>query len=382
MSRTRTWIVVIAVVAAAGVALRLTAFRPRVIPVQVARVDRGPVEATVSNTRAGTVKVRLRAKLSPQVGGLVVALPHRKGSRVKKGDLLLKLDDRTQRAQLDVARKRLAASRKQAADACFAADLAARELVRTEGLFARGIVSDQQMDAARTRNDRARAACEAARAQTEAAAADVDAARVAITLTELDAPFPGVVADVSTELGEWITPSPPGVPIPPVIDLLDPSSIYVSAPIDEVDSERVHVGQPVRLSVDSRRGQHFPGHVTRIAPYVEDRLEQNRTVTVEAEFDDPGVARGLLPGTSADMDIVIDRRENVLRVPTSAVGEGGRVLVLENGRLVERRIEAGLANWEFTQVLSGLHAGDLVVTARDSTAVKPGVRARARSAHD
>lgn len=370
---------VVGLVIVAVVALRLTVFKPRVVSVRVAKVTRGAVEETVSNTRAGTVKARLRAKLSPQVGGLVVALPHRKGSWVKKGDLLLKLDDRTQRAQLDVALKRLAASRKQAADACFAADLAAKELVRTEGLFAKGIASDQQLDMGRTERDRTRAACEAARAGIAEAQAGVDSARVAVSLTELRAPFAGVVADLTTELGEWITPAPPGVPIPPVIDLLDPSSIYVSAPIDEVDSERVSVGQEVRLSVDSRRGEHFPGHLVRIAPFVEDKLEQNRTVTVEAEFNDPSVTQGLLPGTSADMEIVLARRQDVLRVPASAVAEGGNVLVLRNGRLEERKVRTGLANWQYVQVLDGLRLGEAVVTARDSTAVKAGARARARN---
>lgn len=382
MSRARTWIVVVGLGIIAVVALRMTVFKPRVVPVRVAQVTRGAVEATVSNTRAGTVKVRLRAKLSPQVGGLVVALPHRKGSRVKKGELLLKLDDRTQRAQLDIAERQLAASRKRADDACFAADLAAKDLVRTQGLYAKGIASDQQLDAARTGRDRTRAGCEAARAEVTAAQAQVEAAKVALSLTGLDAPFDGVVAQVSTELGEWITPSPPGVPIPPVIDLLDPSSIYISAPIDEVDSERVHVGQRVRLSFDSRPGRHFAGHVTRVAPYVEDKLEQNRTVTVEAELDDPAAARGLLPGTSADMDIIIARRDNVLRVPTSAVAEGGTVLVLQDGRLAEKKIKTGLSDWQLTEVLSGLKSGDLVVTARDSTAIKAGARARAVSAHD
>lgn len=379
MSRALRWIVVVGLVIVAVVALRLTVFKPRVVSVRVAKVTRGAVEETVSNTRAGTVKARLRAKLSPQVGGLVVALPHRKGSWVKKGDLLLKLDDRTQRAQLDVALKRLAASRKQAADACFAADLAAKELVRTEGLFAKGIASDQQLDMGRTERDRTRAACEAARAGIAEAQAGVDSARVAVSLTELRAPFAGVVADLTTELGEWITPAPPGVPIPPVIDLLDPSSIYVSAPIDEVDSERVSVGQEVRLSVDSRRGEHFPGHLVRIAPFVEDKLEQNRTVTVEAEFNDPSVTQGLLPGTSADMEIVLARRQDVLRVPASAVAEGGNVLVLRNGRLEERKVRTGLANWQYVQVLDGLRLGEAVVTARDSTAVKAGARARARN---
>ncbi|HHQ47977.1 MAG TPA: efflux RND transporter periplasmic adaptor subunit, partial [Acidobacteria bacterium] len=264
-------------------------------------------------------------------------------------------------------------------EACLAADLAAKELVRTEGLARAGIASDQQLDAASTDKERTAAACAAARAMVAEARASVRSAEVQVELTELRAPFDGVLAQVSTEVGEWITPSPPGVPIPPVFDLLDPTSLYISAPIDEVDSERVKTGQTVRITVDSRPGVELAGHVVRVAPYVEDVLEQNRTVEVECELDDPAAAEGLLPGTSADVEIVIRQKSDVLRVPTAAIGEGGTVLVLANGKLEERKITTGLGNWELTEVVSGLREGELVVTLRDSTAVKPGVRAVPRS---
>jgi len=375
MSRTLRWIVVVVFVLAAAAVLRWTVFEPKPLEVQVARVDRGPVEEAVTNTRAGTVKVRRRAKLSPQVGGRVVELPHREGDVVRKGDLLLRLDDRPQRAQLEVARRDVTAAQRRAEEACLAAELAAKELVRARGLAKAGIASDQQLDSATTEQERTAAACAAARAAVEQARAGVHAAQVQVDLTELHAPFDGVLAQVSTQVGEWITPSPPGVPIPPVFDLLDRSSIYISAPIDEVDSLRVHRGQEARITVDSRPGKEFPGHVVRVAPYVEDVLEQNRTVEVECELEDPSLAADLLPGTSADVEIVLRRKDNALRVPTAAIGEGKAVLVLENGKLEERTITTGLGNWELTEVVKGLKEGELVVTLRDSTAVKAGVRA-------
>jgi HlyD family secretion protein len=165
------------------------------------------------------------------------------------------------------------------------------------------------------------------------------------------------------------------VPIPPVIDLLDPGSIYVSAPIDEVDAERVHPGQAVRITVDSRPGASFAGRVTRVAPYVLDDLEQNRTVEVEAEPDEPQAAAGVLPGTSADVEVILDRREDVLRLPAAAVADGGRVLVLAGGVLEERHITTGLGNWEWIEVVGGLSEGDTVAVARDSTEIRPGAEA-------
>ncbi len=375
MRRIPRWLVILLAVAAAALVLRFTVLRPRPVSVEAARVEPGVVEETITNTRAGTVKARLRARLSPQLGGLVVGIPHRKGGRVSAGDLVLKLEDSVQQAQVRLAEEQVRAARAQANEACLAAELAEKELARGLALKRDGIASQQSLDSLESGRDQTRAACQAARATLDQAEAQVRLARAQLALTEVHAPFSGIVADVSTEVGEWITPSPPGVPIPPVLDLIDPSSVYVSAPIDEVDAERVRVGQEVRVTVDSRPGETFAGRLTRVAPYVLDVQEQNRTVEVEVDFVDPATAVTILPGTSADVEVVLSRREDVLRVPTSAIAEGNKVLVLLAGRLVERTITPGLKNWRFTEVRSGLEAGETVVTARDSTAIKPGARA-------
>jgi len=355
-------------------------FRPKPVEVEAAKVSFGSVEETVTNTRAGTVKARLRAKISPQIGGLVKELPHRKGDRVKAGELLLKIDDALQAAQLRLAREDVFTAEALAEEACLAAELAERELQRGLALENDGITSAQNLDTLESARDRARAGCRAAQATLEQARAAVRLAEAQYEMTEVRAPFDGIVADHQTEVGEWITPSPPGVPIPAVLDLLDPSSIYVSAPIDEVDGGRVKVGQEVRLTVDSHPGRTFAGTLVRVAPYVLDLLEQNRTVEVEVEFAEAQDAASILPGTSADAEIILNRKDRVLRVPTSAVAEGGKVLAVIDGELVEKTIESGLRNWQFVEVTGGLSEGDLVVTARDSTAIKPGARVEAREA--
>ncbi len=373
------WLVILAALVAAGIALRLTVLSPKPVKVRLAKVERGVVEETVSNSRAGTVKVRRRAKLSPQIGGLVVALPHREGDSVAAGELLLALDDRLQQAELELYRRGVMTSSAQAQEACLAAELAAKELTRAQALQRQGITSDQQLDALASERDRTRAGCEAARAAVEQARGQVATAGVLLALTKLEAPFAGIVADISTEVGEWITPSPPGVPLPPVIDLLDPGSVYISAPIDEVDAERVKLGLPARVTVDSRPGMTYAASVSRIAPYVLDQLEQNRTVEVEAELADASAVTGLLPGTSADVEVILDSRQGVLRIPTAAVAEGNKVLVLSTDTLVERTIEAGLSNWQFTEVVGGLAEGDAVVVSRASPEVKPGAKAVAET---
>jgi HlyD family secretion protein len=156
------------------------------------------------------------------------------------------------------------------------------------------------------------------------------------------------------------------------MDLIDRSSVFVEAPIDEMDAERVKVGQVVRVNVDSRRGQHFKGKLVRVAAYVLDVVEQNRTVEIEAELDDPSAASSLLPGTSADIEVILTRIENVLVIPTGAIGPEGRVLVVKDGLLMEKTITPGLRNWRTTEVKAGLDEGELVVVSRDSPDIQPG----------
>jgi HlyD family secretion protein len=216
------------------------------------------------------------------------------------------------------------------------------------------------------------AACEAARATAKRAAAAVWVAETELGTTVLRAPFGAVVAEISIEVGEWTTPSPPALPVPPVIDLLDTDSIFVSAPMDEVDSARIAVGQPARVTVDSHRGKTFFGTVVKTAVYVLDVEAQNRTVEIEVELDDEQFASTLLPGTSADVEVILQAREDVLRVPTVALIEGSRVLLVEDGRLTERPLETGLKNWNYTEVRSGLEAGDQVVVSLDRPEVQAG----------
>jgi HlyD family secretion protein len=373
------WILAGVALVVVGVVLRYTVFAPDVVEVRTFAVEKGLVEQTVTNTRAGTVRVRRRAELSPQIGGLVVNLPHREGDWVEAGEVLVQLDDSAQKAELLSARTTVEAAVAQADEACLAAELAEKELIRSENLHAKGIASDQNLDILRTDRDRTRAGCVAARAAIEQAAARVGSADVQMAFTTLRAPFSGTIAELSTEVGEYITPSPPGLPIPPVIDLLDPASIYVSAPIDEVDAERIQVGQAVRVTVDSRPDAMIGATVERVAPYVLDVLEQNRTVEVEVKLDDPEAMRGVLPGTSADVEIILESREDTLRIPASAVAEGGGVLVLKDGVLDEETVEIGLRNWRFAEVLDGLSVGDRVVVVRNSPEIKAGAPAMEKS---
>lgn len=354
------------------------ALKPKPIEVELATVDRGVVEETVTNSRAGTIKARRRAKLSPEIGGVVAELPFREGQIAPAGALLMRLEDSLQRANVVVAERELAAAQASLAQPCLEWERAQREMKRVRGLVDGGIVSADRLDEVESASGFAGAACTAAKTAVDRGQAAVGLARAQLAKTVIRAPFSGVVADLATEVGEYATPSPPAVPVPAAIDLLDPASIFISAPMDEVDSARIKPGLEARLTVDSHRGREFPGHVLRIAPFVVDREEQNRTVEIEVELADAAFAATLLPGTSADVEAILERRENVVRVPTPCVIEGKRALVLRAGKLEEAQLELGLRNWQFTEVLAGLAPGDRVVRSFDKPAIQAGALAHGK----
>ncbi|HEX6903413.1 MAG TPA: efflux RND transporter periplasmic adaptor subunit [Thermoanaerobaculia bacterium] len=375
----RRWIVrllVLAGIVAVAFALRATVFKPEPVEVTVDEVSRGRVEQTVTNSRAGTVKARRRAQISPEIGGRVVDVPFREGDAVRKGDVLLRLDPSVSTARISVTRRELQAAEAQRQQACLSAERAERERDRLRKLAADGIVSTDAYDQAQTAARTAEAACRASRAGVEQARAAIELASREEGLRVIRAPFDGIVADLSVEVGEYTTPSPPGMPIPPVLDVLDPGSIYVSAPMDEVDSARLQPGQTARVTVDSYPGRQFAGTVRRIAPYVLDREEQNRTVEIEVDLQDPGPGVRLLPGTSADVEVLLEAKEGALRVPTSVLIEGNKALVAAGGVLVERKLQVGLKNWDWTEVLSGLAPGDLVVVSLDRPEIKAGAQVK------
>ena len=349
------------------------ATRPQPVAVVVKEIERGLVESTIANTRAGTVEACQRTRLSTISGGRIEILAVKEGDRVGKGQLLMKLWNDDQQAQSTLALSQVATARQRASEACVVAANAEREADRQSALRARGFVSGAREDSARSEAQAKAAGCAAARADIAQTEARVSLTRVEQGRTVLHAPFAGTIAKIVGEVGEYSTPSPPGVPTPPAIDLIDDSCLYVKAPMDEVDAPRIAAGQPVRISLDAFPKRSFPGRVKRVAPYVSAVEKQARTVDIEATFADPAAPGKLLVGYSADIEVILDSRPDVVRVPSSALLEGRRVLVAAaDGRLEERQVKTGLANWEFTEVIDGLSAGERVVTSLERAGVKPG----------
>jgi HlyD family secretion protein len=364
------WLVVLAGLVGVVLILRFTVFAPKPVAISAYKAKKGRVEESLTNSKAGTVKVRQKARLSPEVGGRVTFLGAREGGHVGKGQVLLRLDDSEFQASLTMSERAWAAAKAAAREACVTEDLAKRDLDRNQALYSKGMISDSALDQISNRYEAAQVRCKASQAEAYRAEAAIELARANLMKTELRAPFSGIVTDVTTEVGEWVSPSPPSVPIPPVITLQDMDSVYVEAPMDEADLGRLHSGLPVRINLAPFPTRYFSGKVIRVSPFVEDIQGQNRTVDVEAELSDKAFARTLLPGTSADLEVILDVHENVLRVPTYALMEGDQILVIDGKHLAQRKVKTGLRNWESVEILEGLKEGERIAVSLDRPEVK------------
>src|SRR5215831_2658349 len=249
------------IIAAAGLIFYFTRSEP--IAVDVALTDRGPVAETVTNTRAGTIKACERARLAPTIGGQIAQLPVKKGDRVKKGQLLLELWNQDLRAAVSLAERDAVAAVARAEQACIAAKFARQDAVRVGALIGQKLVSADAVDKANGDAESKEAMCRAATQDTKVSQARIDQAKAGLERTQLRAPFDGIVAEINGEIGEFVTPSPVGIPTPPAVDVVNTKCIYITAPIDEVDAPRIRENMRARVTLDAFKEKFFPAHVRR-----------------------------------------------------------------------------------------------------------------------
>ena len=344
---------------------------PTPLTVDWVHPSRGDLISSVVNTRAGTIKSCQRAGLSLPMGGVVEQIRVAAGDKVQQGEPLLTLWNQDLQAELARTKASAALNRVLKEQSCVQAEFHQREAARLASLRARDLTSKTLSEQAESLAAHSRFACLAATEQAHVDQALVAATQARLSQSELRAPFSGVIAEVNSKLGEYMTPSPPGVAMPPVIDLIDDSCLYVSAPIDEVDAARLSVGQAAVILLDALPGQRFPARVRRIAPYVKEVEKQARTVEIEAEFTPRPTQLHLLIGYSADVEVEVARRNQVWRLPAEARREDGKVLRLRGKHLELVSPEFGLENWNWLEVKAGLEPKDQLVVQPGQIAFTP-----------
>ncbi len=297
-------------------------------------VEVGKVEVLTLEDDAqavGSLRARQGVMLRPEVSGRIARLGFVDGQRVKSGQLLVQLDDTLQQAQLKQSQAQ--------------ASIARTNVQRNRELVAQNFVSQSALD-------QSVAALEVAEAQVALSQAQLARMRVI-------APFDGMVGIRSVNLGDYVKDGAD------LVNIEDRSQMWVDFRLPERFIARVKVGQTVEVTLDAMSGQRFAGRIEALDSLVD---ANGRSLLVRARLDNPGGV--LKSGLFARTRIVFARRDNALVVPEEAlVPQGGKqylVKVVEgpNGKL-SQRIEAriGLRLPGKVEVLDGLAAGDLVVTA-------------------
>jgi HlyD family secretion protein len=183
------------------------------------------------------------------------------------------------------------------------------------------------------------------------------------------APFSGIITKKMVEVGET------KIAGSPLFVLADPSESYIEAQIDETESARVRVGQKCRLLPDAYQGQIFEGRVSEVMPVVEASKDVSRANVIRVVPVSP--PHPLRLGMSADVEVVVGRKENALQVPSSAIMErDGKkfVYTVAGGKIARRDVTTGSGNWDRTEILTGLAPGEEVVTSLEQKELAPGVR--------
>ena len=319
-----------------------------------------------------------RAQMSPPMGGQIAALFIKEGDQVKQDTLLLELWNEDLKAQLRLAHSEATAAHARAKSICVQADNAEKNAQRKISLRKTRAISEELVEQAIATAKSQRADCVASHASATVSNEQVGVVKAQLERTMLKAPFSGVVVEVNGEVGEYVTPAPLGIVTLPAVDMVDRSCFYVMAPIDEVDAPGIKPDMEARISLDAFKDRRFPAKVRRVADYVLDREKQARTVDIEVIFENPDDMAVMLPGYSADAEVILRTRSDVLRVPTEAVIDKQQVYVFNaNENILELRdVKIGLENWDLTEITQGVKVGELVVITVDRKGIADGALAK------
>jgi RND family efflux transporter MFP subunit len=342
--------------------------------------------------------------VAPQTSGKVAAVGVEIGSPVKRGQMLVKLDDaelglKVEQAATQVEQAKAAVRQAEekiglkpnqtfdpnrvaeVAAAKVALDLAQKNLVRAEKLIESGDVSRSFYDDARARRDQLKEQYDVALAQARQNYAAVDVARTNVANAQsqlalarknlsyalIVSPIDGFVSERTADLGEYVSPQQK------VATVVRTNPLRIRIDIPEQAIPEVKVGQSVSATTSAWPDKNFAGRIARIAPNVS---AQSRTLTVEAEIDNSGGA--LKPGQFATVRILQERAEPAVLVPSRAiVSEAGvsRLFVIKDGHAEQRVVQIGQAEGDLVEIKNGVAADEQVATSgmerlTDGVAVK------------
>jgi HlyD family secretion protein len=378
----------------------------RGVEVRLEAVANRSLVATV--TASGRITPKRAVDISADITGRIVSLPVEEGDRVRKGDLLVRIDPSQYEAAVARAQAFLSSAEASALQARANRDQARRALDRAEALRQTdpNLVSDEQLEQAQTAFEVAEALAVSAEHQVEQARAGLREARDQLAKTVLRSPIDGQVTRVAVEEGEVAVPGTFSRETGLLVTVSDLSVILVKVQVDETDVVRLHLGDSAEVTIDAFPDTTFSGRVTKIsqsailaASAAAAQATGDRAVDYDVEITLDNPPPDIRPDLSATAKVVTATRDSVLSIPiialtvrehtpistetlpqdTTKKRETEGVFVVDGGKAQFRPVKVGIAGEEYFEVLDGLRLGDTIVAGpyqtirdlKDSSRVRP-----------
>ena len=319
----------------------------------MAEVGKGDISASM--TVVGNLVGEQTVDVVPRTGGRLVTVNVQLGDRVRRNQLLAKIEDfeiveqvKQAEASLEVAR---ATIRQRDADL----KVAELNFERSKNLFGRQLLAKQALDDAESRYLAAQAQLDLSRAQAIQTSARLEELQINLGNTRIISPVDGFVARRNADPGAWVSQQAP------IVSVVDIARLRLIANVVEKDLRLVNVGDPASVEVDAFPGELFKGRIARVAPVLD---PATRTAPMEVEI--PNTDNRLKPGMYARVLLRIEDRKGTTLVPKVAVVdfEGKRGVWVPEGENKARFVEVklGLEDPERIEILAGLKVGDRIVT--------------------
>ena len=310
----------------------------RTVPVEVAVIERGPIEHR--RTFTGTLNPKAEFVVAPKVSGRVERLDVDLADTVTRGQRVAKLDDEEYVQSVAQAQAEFAVAKANLAEAESLLNIAERELQRVERLSKRGVASESQRDTAKADELAKQARVQVTRAEVVRSRAALEAARIRLDYTNVAAAWQGgsderVVAERYVDEGETVAANAA------LLRIVEMNPLMAVFFVTERDYTLLQTGQAVTLRTDAHPGTVFEGRIARIAPVFHESTRQAR---VEVEVGN--AEQRLKPGMFVRATVVLGRVEDAIIVPEQALvrrdGRDGVFVVAEDGQSVFwREVEVG-----------------------------------------
>lgn len=327
------------------------------VAVECEQVKTAPLTESVEVT--GTLEPKFSVDVKSQIPGLVKQVYINEWIRVKKGQLLARIDLSETEAQVKRGEAGVAAARASLSQAQVSQTRAEREQTRVKNLKESGLATQQALDDARSEYDASRARSEASRAQCEVAAEELRQARARLAKGVITAPIDGVVALKAINVGDLTSDAAAAKPL---FRIVDNRLLNLTVTVPSSVSSRIKVGQALTFTVDSLPQRTFTGKVMYINPELS---SNDRSLKIIAEV--PNVPEQLKGGLFAKGRIVTGNQQNVIQIPRSALANWdttnatAKVYLLAGDTVHAQPVKTGSVNGDRVEIVSGLTAGDQCV---------------------